>query len=91
MKAIFTKYHGPTNCKGERISASDQDGNKVFIPYPNQFCGEAAYAEAAKALCAKMGWSGSMAAGGLKDGYVFVWTEPVSPRGEYIMDGKKAS
>lgn len=27
MKAIVTKYYGPTNSKGSRISADDGDGN----------------------------------------------------------------
>lgn len=74
MKAIFTKYHGPTNYKGARISASDSDGNRVTISYPYELSGEAVHRKAADALCAKMGWTGELIAGGTKTGYVFVWS-----------------
>ena len=74
MKAIFTKYHGPTNYKGMRISASDSDGNRVTISYPYELSGEAVYRKAADALCAKMGWTGKMVAGGTPTGYVFSFT-----------------
>lgn len=73
MKAIVTKYHGPTNTKGSRISASDEDGNKVSIPYPHELSGEAVHRAAAAALCAKMGWTGELAGRSLKGGYVFVF------------------
>ena len=74
MKAITTKYHGPTNTKGSRISADDGDGNRVTISYPYELSGEACHRKAADALCAKMGWTGTLAAGWTKTGYVFVFT-----------------
>ena len=77
MKAIFTKYHGPTDTKGSRISASDSDGNRVSISYPYELSGEEVHRKAAQALCTKMNWKGSMVAGGHKNGYVFVFTDPV--------------
>ena len=73
MKAIFTKYHGPTNYKGSRISASDEDHNRVTISYPYELSGEAVHRKAAEALCTKMGWGGELIAGGMKNGYVFVF------------------
>lgn len=73
MKAIVTKYHGPGNTRGSRISASDEDGNLVSIPYPYDLSGEAVYRAAADALCAKMGWTGEMVGGGIKGGYAFVF------------------
>lgn len=79
MKAIKTRYHGPGNVRGSRISAQDLDGNKVIIPYDHAESGEAGHAKAALALCAKMGWNGELVAGASKRGYVFVfidsWTE----------------
>ena len=38
MFGIETKYHGPTNCKGARISAqrSDGKGRKIFVPYMHE-------------------------------------------------------
>ncbi len=74
MKAITTKYHGPTDTKGSRITADDGDGNRVTIPYPYELSGEACHRKAADALCTKMGWTGNLAAGWTKTGYVFVFT-----------------
>jgi hypothetical protein len=73
MKAIVTKYHGPTNFKGSRITASDEDGNRITISYPHELSGEACHRKAAQALCNKMKWEGNLIAGSLKHGYVFVF------------------
>lgn len=73
MKAIITKYKGPTNTKGSRIYASDGDNNRISIPYPYELSGEAVHKEAAIALCKKMGWPTDLLGGGLKDGYAFVF------------------
>lgn len=75
MKAIVTKYHGPTDTRGSRISASDGDRNRVSIPYPHELSGEACHRKAAEALKAKMGWKGVLIGGGLKNGYVFVFKD----------------
>ena len=77
MKAITTKYHGPTEMIGSRISASDSDGNRVYIPYDHALNSEEAHRKAAVAFCAKMKWSGAdtMVGGSIKDGYVFVFTD----------------
>lgn len=74
MKAIRTKYMGPTNTRGSKIKASDEAGNSITIPYPYELSGEAVYAKAAIALCKKMSWKGQLIGGGLKDGYVFVFS-----------------
>lgn len=74
MKAIITKYHSPTNFRGARISAKDEDGNKAWISYPYELSGEECHRQAANALCEKMGWKGDMVCGSLKSGYVFVFT-----------------
>lgn len=73
MKAISTRYHGPTNTRGSRISASDLDGNRVSIPYPHELSGEAVHRAAAEALMAKMQWTGQIIGGAVKHGYVFVF------------------
>ncbi len=52
MKAIITKYHGPSNFMGARISAKDEDGNRVSISYPYELDGSDCHYKAAKALCA---------------------------------------
>lgn len=72
MKAILTKYHGPTNTRGARISATDGDGNRVTVPYDH--AARDPHDAAALALCRKMGWLGTLAKGGTKTGNVYVWT-----------------
>jgi hypothetical protein len=90
MKAIVTKYHGPTDTRGSRITASDSDNNRVTVAVSEleararqagvklSMSGEELHLFAAQALCEKMNWSGSdtLVGGGLKKGYVFVFTEP---------------
>lgn len=73
MKAIETRYHGPTDHRGARIIASDSDGNRVTIGYPHELSGEAVHRKAAEALRDKMGWTGELIAGGTKHGYCFVF------------------
>ena len=68
MKAILTKYHGATNTRGSRISATAEGGNRITIPYPHELSGEAVHAAAAIALCQKMGWVGPLIGGGLPNG-----------------------
>lgn len=71
MKAIVTKYHGPTTTRGSRISASDIDGNRVSIPYPYELSGEDCHRKAAEALREKMGWKGELVGGAVHNGYAF--------------------
>lgn len=71
-QAITTKYHGPTNTKGARISATTESGIRITIGYPYELSGEACHRKAAEALCAKMGWNRRLVAGATKRGYVFV-------------------
>lgn len=78
MKAITTKYHGPTDTRGSRISASDGDRNRISIPYPYELSGEAVHKAAAVALCEKMGWPTDLIGGGIKSGYAFVFAEAVT-------------
>ncbi len=73
MKAIITKYHGPTDLNGARISASDEDSNRVYIPYPYELDGEACHRAAADELCKKMNWAGRLIGGAIKTGYAFVF------------------
>jgi len=74
MQAIQTKYHGPTNTKGSRISATCADGRRVYISYPHEIGGDMERHEvAARALCEKLGWIPERLEGGaLKDGYAFL-------------------
>lgn len=76
MQAIVTKYHGPTNTKGARISARC-DAGSISISYPHELSGQDVHAAAAMALVRKLGWStdayGDWVGGALPNqaGYVF--------------------
>ncbi len=74
MKAITTKYHGPTNTRGSRVSASDEDGNRVSLPYDHALNQDEMHDAAALALCAKMKWIGhDLMRGHQKQGNVYVF------------------
>jgi hypothetical protein len=76
-KAITTTFHGPTNTRGSRYSAKDSDGNRVTVPADHALRVEDNHKRAALALCAKMQWQGAetLIAGGLANGYVFVFPD----------------
>ena len=74
MVAIETRYHGPTNYRGSRITAT-ANGHRVTVSYPYELSGVECHRKAAEALCEKMGWKGRMVAGGTDKGYVFVFPE----------------
>ncbi len=70
-QAIVTRYHGPTNTRGSRISAT-ACGGRVVVPY--DYAGEVFdnHAAAAMALAAKLNWGGEWAGGVLPSGdYAF--------------------
>lgn len=72
MKAIQTKYLGPTTHRGARIKASDLDGNSITVSYDHG--SRNPHRDAAIALCNKMDWRGPMAQGSLGNGHeVFVF------------------
>lgn len=81
MYAITTKYHGPTNYRGARISATTGE-QTVFVSYPYEKSGEDVHRVALAALLAKVdyatdeqrnadNWTG----GDTKTGYAFVYTK----------------
>ena len=76
MQAIETKYLPATNTRGSRIKATSASGISVTVPYPHELSGMACHWEAARALVAKLGWTGAAyVGGGTKGGYVFIGTE----------------
>jgi hypothetical protein len=74
-EAIVTKYHGATDTRGSRVTATACGGLKVSIPYPHDLNGEAVHMAAAAALMAKAGGKGKLVAGLMPTGgYVFILT-----------------
>lgn len=56
MQAIRTRYHGPSNARGARISAQCQAG-KIFVSYDHALDLSGNHAAACKALQQKLGWT----------------------------------
>ncbi len=56
MQAILTRYHGATNTKGSRLSASAAAG-RIYMPYDHAHDGEANHKLAARVLMSKLGWT----------------------------------
>ena len=76
MKAIFTKYHGPGNCKGSSVIAWDSDENRVKLGWDDALSADQNHDAAVIALCKKMNWTGHLVnGGGLKNGRVYVWLD----------------
>jgi hypothetical protein len=75
MKAIQTKYIGPTNFRGSRIKASDGDGNYLTISYPYELNSTEAHRKAAEMLRDKMKWTGKLIGGGFKNNYYFCFED----------------
>ena len=84
MKAITTKYIGPTNFRGSRVKASDGDGNSYTMAWDAAYGAESNHRAAVQSLCAKMGWHGSLVGGETAKGQVWVWIggqEPMVVKG----------
>ena len=75
MKAIITQYHGPSNTKGSRVTASDSDGNRISVEVENHKCVHDAHVEAVLKLCRKMDWNGCLVEGSLGKSNVWVWLQ----------------
>lgn len=76
MKAIVTKFHPCGNVRGTRISATDSDGNRVYISPSDKarWTDGETHREAVKALCEKMDWHGELIQGELRPGqYVYIF------------------
>lgn len=80
MQAITTRYHGPTNTRGSRVSARCQAG-RVTLNWDDALNQDQNHDRAALALARKLGWlekrshAVDLVRGGLPDGrgnvYVF--------------------
>jgi hypothetical protein len=78
MKAIITKYHGPTATKPAYIKAKDMDGNSYKIPVSYLLHSDRQrHLAVAKGLMDKMGLNYNLIGGQIKTGFVWVMTLPV--------------
>jgi hypothetical protein len=74
-QAIVTKYHGATDRRGSRISATTASGLRIYCEYKDAWNTFDNHKHAANQIASKLDWAGVMYAGGLKDGYVFVFAD----------------
>jgi hypothetical protein len=77
MLAIVTKYHGPTNTRGSRVSAA-ADGKRAAVAHESALDSEANHRRAVRALCDKLGWDEDRFYGGVMDDGRWAWV-PVFP------------
>lgn len=78
MIAITTQYHGHTAHRPSSVTARTANGHKLTMTYDSDADPEAAHAKVAVELCKSMGWTGTLVAGGIKNGYVFVFRNQTS-------------
>ncbi len=82
MKAIITTFIPCTNTKPDRIKAKAEGVPAVIWSGFGNHTGsiEEAHADAARKLCLKYNWKGSMVCGGTPDsrGYAFCFTDSPS-------------
>jgi hypothetical protein len=71
-QAIVTKYHGPTNTRGARISATTCSGLRHYYPYAYNLDSEGNHRHAAQKMAEHLGWDGDWRGGAIDGAYVFV-------------------
>jgi len=76
MQAIVTRCIGATNYKPARIRATACAGSLIMSRPIEADSDDAVHYAAARALCARFGWHGTLACGGMPDGrsrvFVFI-------------------
>lgn len=82
MQVIETIYHGVTNTRPARITAAQSGGPTKATISRDGAPGDdnEAHAMAARALAQKLNWRGEMVGGHTRDGMVWVFLDPASPR-----------
>jgi hypothetical protein len=74
MQAIRTRYHGPTNYRGARISAQCE-ARSIFVNYDHGLDLEDNHAAAASELVRRMGWAGHYHGGAFAGDHY--WVRPL--------------
>lgn len=88
FQAIETKYHGPSNIKGARVSATAAAG-RIILSWNHALNFEDNHEAAAKAFADKFEWSGRWFGGATKSGYCFVSSEQGIPT--FVTHGRQAA
>ncbi len=66
-QAIITKYHGATNARGSRVSATAAAG-KIYTSWDDALSSEQNHDRAARAYAVRYSWHGRWHGGGMPDG-----------------------
>ena len=74
MKTIRVSYKGPTNTRGSGWLVTDDDGNRMFKPCVNSQSDDGR-ADAVRAFCNKLGWTGELVEGMLGKDRTFTWAD----------------
>nr|GAT42304.1 predicted protein [Mycena chlorophos] len=72
FQSITTKYHGPGNVRGARITAKASAGHKLTVRYDHSKGTDENHRDAAMALAEKLGWSGDWVMGNCEHGIIAV-------------------
>lgn len=77
MQTIETKYHGPTDTRGSRLSATASGCRKrVWVSYDYALNSEGNHMAAAQKLMEVLDWTGQYVGGHTQTGMVFVDADP---------------
>jgi hypothetical protein len=71
-QTISTKYHGPTNIRGSRVSAVSVSGHRLTIAWDDALNIDQNHTLVARLLAMRLQWSGDWHGGATREGYVFV-------------------
>lgn len=75
MKAIVTRYLRETRTKPSRIVAEEMDGSRITASYHTDASAMENHERAARELCDKLGWHGTLQSGHAKFGQVWVFID----------------
>lgn len=74
MQSIIVKYHGPTNKRAAKMSATSTSGIRKYFSYDNAAKNnDERHRDAAKAFAVQMNWSGEWIGGAYNDAGATVW------------------
>jgi hypothetical protein len=73
-QAIVTKYHGPTNSRGSKVSATSQAG-RVYFTYDHALTTDENHHAACRKLASAMGWGDEWIPGWTPAGDCGVWVQ----------------
>ena len=79
MRVIVTKFHGPTNRRGSRVSASDPGtGRRKYFDWAHNLNPEENHKHAAEDFAKQIEWDGDWTGGDTGTGMVWVRSDGYS-------------